>query len=141
MSASRSVTLSRAVSRRNPLGRYTPRTFTPHSRWKFNRDRRTDKLRRVGGDPDERQAAVIQIAMDAEWSMLECKATARTLSGSQKIEALRLAAEYQRQWLLAERDLDRTIPRPKPAAAAEPLKPPPIADIIADALQRREAAG
>jgi hypothetical protein len=60
------------------------------------------------------------MGIGAEWSMLEAERTARALSGRAKIEALRLAAEYRRQWLLANRDLDRTIPKPPPAGKPKP---------------------
>jgi len=52
-----SLAQSRALSRRNPLGRYSPKRINPDSRWRFIRDRRAALLQRIGGGaPDERQA-------------------------------------------------------------------------------------
>jgi hypothetical protein len=45
---------STAPSRRNPLGRYTPKRANEHSKWRFFRARRAELIQRIGAEPNER---------------------------------------------------------------------------------------
>jgi hypothetical protein len=77
-------------------------------------------VRRVGGEPDERQALLIAQMVAVEWSALEAEATARTLSGRPQIDALKLGAEFRRQLLLLDRDLAWATRAREAAASAVP---------------------
>src|SRR5215831_8383103 len=105
MTASTALNLSRpAASFRNPLGRYMPQSFNIRARWKFAQARRAEYLRRVGGDPDDRQVLIISSMIEAEWSALQSEAQAKEEIGRLRLASLRIAAEHRRQIILLDRD-------------------------------------
>lgn len=120
-------------------GRYTPHRFGRQSWHRFLDDRTKILVRRVGGHPDERQGALIEAMINAEWQALklEAEAEAAGAPAKERYNALHLAAEFRRQLLLLDRDLTSTT-RYKPAPA--PSSPPSLTEIIADAKRQRRAA-
>lgn len=114
---------SRMLTQRRELGRLNPRRFTQTARWRFNADRRGSYLRRVGGQPDERQALIIAQMIGAEWQALVCEHNAANADARTATEALRLAAEYRRQLMLLDRDLALTTRKPPSPAKPKPGVP------------------
>jgi hypothetical protein len=126
---------ARILTHRRQLGRLTPRRFTRPAWYRFSRDRRAGYIRRIGSDPDERQALLIEQMVQAEWSALVCDrrvaeaearvaeakgARAKTNAAKDGLEAMRRAAEFRRMLILLDRDLNRATPRPAPTPAAPP---------------------
>jgi hypothetical protein len=94
------------------LGRSTPHTFDKHAKSRFGKQRRASYLRRVGGEPDDRQAFLIDAMLHAEWTALQLEAKAQNEEGKTAFLLLQQAAEYRRQLLLADRELARATKRP-----------------------------
>ena len=95
------------------LGRYTPRSTSEDARWRFGVRRRAELLRRVAGEPDAYQADLIDAMIQDEWQARLLGIEAETASDSRmRLELLRLQAEYNRQYRLADRDLARSTKRP-----------------------------
>jgi hypothetical protein len=115
-------TTSQVPTHRRELGRSNPRSFSQHSWWRFRQHRRGILIRRIGGEPDERQAGLIEAMVTAEWHALRLEAQARGEAGKAVLETLRLAAEYRRQLLLADRDLAAATRQAQ--AAAQPAPQP-----------------
>jgi hypothetical protein len=126
------------ISARNQTGRYMPARISPHSRWRFIRDRRTSLLRRIGGGPpDERQALVVDMLIGAEWSLIVSQHDAEaTTDPRTRIEFERIAADSRRQILLWDRALVSATPQP----SATTPSPPTLADIAAEIIAKREHA-
>ena len=62
---------SRTPTRRNPLARYTPKSLSADSRWRFIRDRRARYLADIpGGVASDAQAARIERMIKLEWAAL-----------------------------------------------------------------------
>src|SRR6516164_11579003 len=127
MASSGTLASARTHTHRDPLGRYTPVSFSPNARWKFVRSRRASYVRRIGGDPDEREALIISQMIEAEWSALQAEAEARQLTGKLRLASLRIAAEHRRQLLLLDRDLAATT-RARAAAKPDPSPGSRLAD-------------
>jgi len=126
---------SREISRRSTyhrqLGRMQPVRFSPHSRWRFQADRAAILLRRVGGQPDERQAHLIDQMIHAEWQALMLGHEAKTAASEQlKYRRIDLAQEARRQLLLLDRELAATTRQAR--AAPPPKTARPLSDIVAD---------
>jgi hypothetical protein len=81
----------------------------------------------VGGEPDDRQARIIDQMVHAEWQAVKIEAEAdATTSEKARYGRLKLAAEYRRQLLLLDRDLAVATRR----AASTPEEPAPILDPV-----------
>jgi hypothetical protein len=110
------------ISARNLTGRYMPARISPHSRWRFQRDRRAALLRRIGGKPDERQALAISMLIDAEWALTVAQHDAEAAPDARtRIEAMRLAADARKQVLLWDRALVSATPTPQAPQAPDPM--------------------
>ena len=111
------------ISARNLTGRYMPARISPHSRWRFQRDRRAGLLRRIGGGPpDERQALAISMLIDAEWALTVASHDAEAAPDVRtRTEAMRLAADARKQVLLWDRALVSATPTPQVPQPADPL--------------------
>jgi hypothetical protein len=79
---------------------------------------------------------LIQTLIDVEWHALRLEAQAKSESGRTALDLLRLSAEYRRQFLLADRDLDRAIPR----LEAVPQQPPSLNEHLARIVAERGAS-
>jgi len=80
-----------AMTRRNLVGRYLPKSVSDKARRRFGIDRREGYLRRIGSEPDERQALIIQSMVAAEWSALKLEFEASIAeTGKEKYGRLRL---------------------------------------------------
>jgi hypothetical protein len=124
MSEARVLVPARIISYRNPLGRYRPTKVTPVTRWKFGRRRREEYLRRIGGEPDHRQAELIARLIDAEWRIIELEDRARQATDRGAIEHCeRLVAEYNRQMVLLDRDLAAATKAAAAMSAPVPADP------------------
>jgi hypothetical protein len=110
MSVSHGIARIRAPTWKDPLGRYSPKTFTTASRWHYVRDRRSVYLRRVGGEPDDRQTLIISSMIAAEWSALKAEALVSELTEERlQISTLRVAQQYRQHLALLDRDLTASI--------------------------------
>jgi hypothetical protein len=127
MSTSLAPASSRPTSRRNPLGRYSPKTFGTTSRWRFRRDRRTSYLARIAGELSDYQAATIESLISLEWAALQAEAEG-------DLQDMREAREHRRlfQRLLADFERDARAP---PAT-----RPPSLAEHLARKATERDAA-
>jgi hypothetical protein len=114
---------------RRQLGRSTPRRYNSQQSWRrFSRDRRGALIDRVGGKPNIRQAHLIDQMVTAEWRALQLEAEADAAkTGRERYGRLRIAADYRKQLLLLDRELDRTIPKAPPPAPRPTAR---LADII-----------
>jgi hypothetical protein len=88
-----------------------PKVTTPTTRWRHSRTRRDEYLRRIDSEPDDRQALIISSMIDAEWNAYVCEIKAHEADPATAAKMLRLAAEWRRQLLLLDRDLDLTCRR------------------------------
>ena len=111
------------ISARNLTGRYMPARISPHSRWRFIRDRRAALLRRIGGaPPDERQALTISMLIDAEWALTVAQHDAEAAPDMRtRTESMRLAADARKQILLWNRELVAATPQPSAATPPDPM--------------------
>jgi hypothetical protein len=127
---------STRISARNLTGRYMPARISPHSRWRFQRDRRAALLRRIGGGPpDERQALAISMLIDAEWALTVAQHDAEAASDARtRIEAMRLGSDARKQVLLWDRALVSATPTPQAPQPANPM------DRLRDHLAQRHGA-
>jgi hypothetical protein len=130
---------SRILTQRREIGRSTPRAFTRTCWWRFASDRRGGYIRRVGGQPDERQGLIIAQMIEAEWNKLRCEHEARSATGKAAYELMKLAAEWSRQLLLLDRALASATPRPVPAKA-RPGPPQLSLEDHLEILAQREGA-
>jgi len=136
LSSSRSTAHDRGTTRRNPLGRYTPKRVNDHSRWRFFRARRAELLQRIAGSPnDERQMLAIEMLIKSQWVLFVAERDAAEASNARaRAEALRIANDARKQVLLWHRELTAATPRPTPAAGPQP---PSLSDVLADIARRR----
>jgi hypothetical protein len=125
MTASVAVAHSRPTSRRNPLGRYSPKNFGPPSRWRFRRDRRSSYLARIVGELTDYHAATIESLIALEWAALCAEAEG-------DIQAMREAPEHRRLFQRLLSDFERS--------AREVVKPraPTLAEVLAEATAARQ---
>ena len=123
------------ISALSQTGRYQPASVSPHSRWRFIRDRRAGLLSRIGGGPpDERQALTINMLVDAEWALTVAQHDAEAATDARtRLEAMRLAADARKQLLLWNRELVAATPAPQ---ALQP-KPTDPMTTLRDHLARR----
>jgi hypothetical protein len=112
---------SQILTHRREVGRSTPRRFSRTAWWRFRQDRREGLIRRIGGQPDECQAGLIEALITAEWQALELEAEARNETGKLRYAKIRLAAEHRRLWQLADRELSRVTPKRVPRSASPGL--------------------
>jgi len=114
VTSSRTTTFVEASSRRNPLGRYTPKRVNQHSRWRFLRSRRAELIQRIGGGrPNERQALAIDMLAKAEWSVVVAEHDAGAAPDARaRVEPLRIAGDARKQVLLWHRELNAATPPP-----------------------------
>ena len=92
-------------------------------------ERRALLVERVGGKPDERQAALIEEMINTEWQALRLEAQALSEAGKVMLLTMKLAAEYRRLYRLADRDLDRNPARPPLPSDTDP--PPTLSEHLA----------
>jgi hypothetical protein len=102
------------TTRRNPLGTYTPTSFSQPSRWRFGRHRRAAYLARIVGKPSAWQAATIASLVALEWNCLVCEAKHTDL------QAAREGREHRRLYQRLLADFERSI-----ATAAKPAEVDP----------------
>jgi hypothetical protein len=124
--------IRRRSSRRKEGGRLIPRSFSKEGLWRFDQDRRRGLFDLIGVEPDGIQASLIDQAIDGEWEWLRLKKQAEGQAWQRQLQTLRVAAEFKRQWLLATRDLIRTIRKPGPPEEPPPSKLPDIEDVLAE---------
>jgi hypothetical protein len=133
LATSRTTAHHRGTSRRNPLGRYTPKRVNEHSRWRFFRARRAEAIQRVSGSaPNERQALAIEMLVKSQWHLFVAERAAADATDTRaRAEALRIANDSRKQVLLWHRELTAASPLPAPPG------PPDITDILAEIASRR----
>ena len=120
LASSRSTAHDRGTSRRNPLGRYTPKRVNEHSRWRFFRARRTELIDRIQSIPDARQQLAIEMLVKAQWISFVAECDAAEASDTRtRAEALRVANDARKQVLLWHRELTAATPPP----AVAPVDP------------------
>jgi hypothetical protein len=124
------------------LGRYEPLRFGPRSWYRFRDDRTAISCRRVRGQPDERQAGIIEAMFNAEWQALRLEAEAEAAeTAKERYSTLHLAVEFRRQQLLLDRDLAATMRKPPSPAKAKPGVPQlDLEAHMARLRERREGA-
>jgi hypothetical protein len=129
---------SQILTHRREVGRSTPRRFSRHAWWRFRQDRRAGYIRRIGCEPSERQALLIDQMVVAEWQALELEAKARGDTGRDQLESLRLATECRRRLLLLDRDLASTTRAKTPQGRPNPVgpQPPPSLDQLFEGLRQ-----
>jgi hypothetical protein len=102
MTASLALAQSRAPTRRNPLGRYTPKSLSQASRWRFVRDRRSGYLARLSAPPSDAQSATIESLISLEWSAIVAEAAGGLVG-------LRESREHRRLLLKVLADFEQTL--------------------------------
>ena len=80
-------------------------------------------IARVGGKPDERQAALIEEMIGHEWQARRLEKQALGETGKAAFLTMKLATEYRRLYRLADRDLDRHPARQLPLPG-DPVEQP-----------------
>ena len=108
-------------SRSASVHRYTPRSLSVHSRWRFGRRRKAEYLGQIPGSPSPWQVAAIERLIRREWLTMLAER-------SDDVDTtLRADREYQK---LAG-DFRRSLPLPAAAPA------PSLSDVLADIARRR----
>ncbi|MFZ2007917.1 MAG: hypothetical protein WAV02_22745 [Stellaceae bacterium] len=116
---------SRLPTRRNPLGTYTPTSFSQPSRWRFGRHRRAAYLGRITGEPTAWQLATIPTLISLEWSSLVAEAAHTDLAAARESrESRRL---FQRLLADFERSLIAPPHKLTPQEALAAIHSPPRA--------------
>jgi hypothetical protein len=131
MSDSPALAHSRPSPRRKPLGRLRPYGQSSSARWRFFQDRLEGYTRRVGGPPNEHQAALIEEMIEVEWSGLQFKRradeayaraeaatdrVARTIAIREAQEETRLQDEQKRRHDRLDYRLEKSIATTSPRA-------------------------
>jgi hypothetical protein len=110
-------------SRSAGVPRYTPRSLSIHSRWRFGRRRKTEYLAQISGEPSPWQVAAIESLIRREWL---------TMLAERRDDADQaLRADFAYQKLAA--DFRRSLPQPTPAPQ------PTLTDILSGIAARRRA--
>lgn len=118
---------SRSPTRRDPLARYRPRSFSQASRWRFVRDRRALYIGRITSELTEAQKALIDTLIETEWNALRCEREGG-------ITAYREGRELRRLFLRTTADFERSLTQmPKPRV-------PTLQEHIAAKYGNRDAA-
>ena len=139
IASSRSLAHDHGTSRRNPLGRYTPKRINDHSRWRFFRARREELVQRIGGSPNERQALAIEMLVKSQWVLFVAERDAAVAPDARlRGEALRITNDARKQVLLWHREL--TAATPPPALPPAPSFEQVLAGIAARRAQPDEDA-
>jgi hypothetical protein len=141
---------SRPISRRKPLGRLASRSSSRQARSRFVSDRLAECISRIGGPPNEHQAALIEEMIEAEWSGLQFKrrakdAYARAEAATDRVArtiAIREAQEETRLQDEQKRRLDRLDYRlEKSIATTSPRAPTARARGLREHLAARDGQG
>jgi hypothetical protein len=137
MTASLAPAHSRAPTRRNPLGRYSPKSLSKASRWRFVRDRRSGYLARLPGAPTDQQSATIESLISLEWAAIVAEAEGGLVG-------LRESREHRRLFQKLLSDLEQSLaPPPEPRPRGRPRVGPPqitLEEHLAMLRQRQEGA-
>jgi hypothetical protein len=120
-----------SLSRVRARERYQPQAFGAAERVRFESDRLAHFIERLGGEPDSRQAALIDEMIGHEWQARRLEAQALNEIGSAAHATMRLAADYRRLYRLADRDLDRAPRKQPPHPTAHPVEAPSLAEHLA----------